>query len=689
MANHLYNAFVSVDRRRVHCNAARRVSSFTKIHPLRRTLIALLALSIPGLLPATPGSAYAQIIAVSSAAELIAAINAANVTAAPDMITLTANITLTAVDSDSNGLPSITSAITIQGNGHTIQRDPDPSKPEFGILWVREQGDLTLIDTTIRNGIHPQGGGINNEGTLTVINCRFYDNTALEDDPNSRSAGGAIAGNSQSTTTVINSAFSGNRSIGDGSWGGAVAINYYGHVEVIGSTFTDNHAAIGGAIVTSSASFGTITNSTITGNTASGGPDIAGGGFAGSGWITITNSIIVGNAAIGDSAFAGGIYAQEELTLINTIVANNDAPLDENCRIEGTVSLETTHNLEYGTSGQCPGVTQTSDPMLGTLGDYGGPTQTLAIISVASPAIDNADPALCPPTDQRYYSRVNVCDIGAYEYQGLAFLVPPRLMKAFEPNTIAAGGTSTLTLTLNNSNAIPLTSVYFTDMLPVGVNALGPGITTCRTGAVDTSVSSPVINVRALTIPAHGSCTVTVPVTSAVPGTHTNTIDAVFAAETGITALQGVTAVLTVATEPQVFPSYATFDPAVSKIGALQPGGLGLSGEAITWEITVIGGGIAAHDVVVTDTFPSELRIDSVLTSKGSYSISGQAVTFAIGDLAPAEIVQIAIQTTVISSPRDAMFTNTATLTGGGVTRSATAIVNVVTELPSTGYPSQ
>jgi uncharacterized repeat protein (TIGR01451 family) len=651
MADYLYDAFESVARRRARCHAAWRNFPFTKVCSLRSVLVALLFSAIPGLSLSLSTPSYAEMTAVSSAVELIAAINAANVTAAPDLITLTADITLTAVDNDSNGLPPIVSPITIQGNGHTIQRDPDPSTPEFGIVWIREQGELSLIDTTIRNGIHPQGGGINNEGTLTVINCRFYDNTALEHDPFSRSAGGAIAGNSLSMTTVINSTFSANRSIGDGSWGGAVAINFHGHVDVIGSTFTDNHAAIGGAILTSSASIGTITNSTITGNTASGGPDIAGGGFAGSGPITIANSTIVGNAAIGDNAYAGGIYAQEELTLINTIVANNDAPLDENCHIEGTIGLETTHNLEYGTSGQCPGVTETGDPMLGTLGGYGGPTQTLAIISVASPAIDNADPALCPPTDQRYYSRVNVCDIGAYEYQGLAFLVPPELMKAFEPATIAAGDTSTLTLTLNNSNVIPLTSVYFTDRLPVGVAVSGPGTTTCATGAVDTSIGSSFINARALTIPAHGSCTLTVTVTSAIPGTHTNTVDDVFTAETGTTALQEVTAALTVATEPQITTepqipsSYATFDPAISKIGVLQPGGLGLPGETITWQITVMGGGIAVHDVVVTDPFPTELRIDSVTTSKGTYSVIGQIVTFTIGDLAPGEIVQMTVQT--------------------------------------------
>lgn len=65
----------------------------------------------------------------------------------------------------------------------------------------------------------------------------------------------------------------------------------------------------------------------------------------------------------------------------------------------------------------------TDDPLLGSLADNGGFTQTHAL-GAESPAIDAADPASCPAFDQRYYFRPidgdesgsAACDMGAYEY---------------------------------------------------------------------------------------------------------------------------------------------------------------------------------------------------------------------------------------------------------------------------------
>ena len=57
----------------------------------------------------------------------------------------------------------------------------------------------------------------------------------------------------------------------------------------------------------------------------------------------------------------------------------------------------------------------TTDPQLAALAANGGLTQTMAL-SVGSPAINAADNALAPLTDQRGYHRPDSADLGAYEY---------------------------------------------------------------------------------------------------------------------------------------------------------------------------------------------------------------------------------------------------------------------------------
>lgn len=138
----------------------------------------------------------------------------------------------------------------------------------------------------------------------------------------------------------------------------------------------------------------------------------------------------------------------------------------------------------------------------------------------------------------------------------------------------------------------------------------------------------------------------------------------------------------------------AVFDPAISKIGVLEPGGVGLPGESITWTITVTNeGGAGATDIVVVDEVRPELRIDGADIDVGSVTILGQTVTFVIPSLAPGESVQMRIYTTVLSSPAGGLFINEASVmdrTAQGVLAprvTAQATVSGVGTLPATGYP--
>jgi len=105
------------------------------------------------------------------------------------------------------------------------------------------------------------------------------------------------------------------------------------------------------------------------------------------------------------------------------------------------------------------------------------------------------------------------------------------ISKSFNPTTINANGVSILTIVLNNPNATVATlSAPLIDTLPTGVLVANPASasTTCGGGVLPLAPAggSAVTLPTGATIPASGSCQVTVNVTSATVGTYVNTIPA-------------------------------------------------------------------------------------------------------------------------------------------------------------------
>jgi hypothetical protein len=105
---------------------------------------------------------------------------------------------------------------------------------------------------------------------------------------------------------------------------------------------------------------------------------------------------------------------------------------------------------------------------------------------------------------------------------------PPTIDKTFSPDTIYAGGVSTLTITLSNANATAADlTAWLIDYLPSGVViAATPDASTTCGGTLKANAGDSVVKLMGGSIPANGSCTVTVNLTAPVAGCFENVLSA-------------------------------------------------------------------------------------------------------------------------------------------------------------------
>jgi len=271
------------------------------------------------------------------AAGLIAAINAAN-TGGGGTIALAAGCTyrLTAANNAGalgpNGLPVITSAITIKSAGATIARR---SSQPFRILEVDGPGgNLTLHNLTITGGDTPgPGGAMFNFAGRLVLNATVVTGNASEGAE--MSAGGGIASgtmqNGPAGTLVLNaSQVTGNTTSGDA--GGI--LNHAGTAVLNSSQVTFNTSGNGAGIASGPGNGGdphgsslTLNASTVAHNSATeGGGSPAGAGIANGGLAVIRSSLITDNAAPG--GVGAGILNHGTMTIAGSRITGNTAPND-------------------------------------------------------------------------------------------------------------------------------------------------------------------------------------------------------------------------------------------------------------------------------------------------------------------------------------------------------------------------
>ena len=354
------------------------------------------------------------------------AVSAANATAAADTIALAAgtyNLTITSSneDANANGDLDILNPVTIAGAGagattvnasgvtDRVFQVTDPASGAFA------PGLVTFSNLTMTGGHGASGGGLyvsTNVPSVQILGSAISGNVAAN------GYGGGINATTSMPLQIVNSTIAGNSGT---SFGGGIMVDGSGQVTITGTTISGNSGGDGGGIWTAAPA--TITNTTISGNST----NTIGGGYVNeNGTTTFTNVTIAFNKLVSGATFGGIEDFSSTINFKNTIVSNNDGT---ECDSAGNAGFFVSQGNNVDDGNSCA-FTQASDrqntnPLLGSLADNGGPTQTHALPK-GSPAVDAGDNAACPATDQRGEARPfdgnddgsAVCDAGAFELRG-------------------------------------------------------------------------------------------------------------------------------------------------------------------------------------------------------------------------------------------------------------------------------
>ena len=219
-----------------------------------------------------------------------------------------------------SALPVLSNTMSLSGPGEqrlTVHRDRSAST-DFGIFAVDSGVAVRITGMTIAGGVEAHsgsGGGISNNGVLTVSNTAISGNSAYD--------GGGVSNNG--SLTLSHSRISNNQA---NQLGGGVYNN--GTLTVSDTNISRNLALISGGGIYNNGRL-TVSHATIS----SDGADYDGGGIysGNSGIVTVSHTIISGN--VGNSYLleataypsGGGIYNTGMLTASGTTITRNSSYL--------------------------------------------------------------------------------------------------------------------------------------------------------------------------------------------------------------------------------------------------------------------------------------------------------------------------------------------------------------------------
>jgi hypothetical protein len=550
------------------------------------------------------------------------------ITFAPEL-TASGPATITLTD----GNLDITGALTITGPGaNELTIDGDKTAQIVVDSSSQTTQNVAITGLTITDA----PGAIDDSENLTLSGDVISNNTGpgvtIE-------SGGTLTSSADSFVGNVESQF------------GAGGISNFGTLYSSNDTFSGNSGPNGGGIY--SEGTGTLTDDTITQNHAVDSfptTGYGGGVLVLTGTLTIANTIIAGNSADVAGPDVSGAFTSSGHNLIG----------------DGTGST----GLTNGVNGDQVGNTLTPiNPLLGTLGNYGGTTETMPLLP-GSPAIgagvttDYPGTTTTITTDQTGYTRsLTAPSIGAYENEGFT-ISGSGTPQSTDPGTAF---TTPLGVTVTSNNAL--------------LTSLAGGVITL---AAPTTGASATFGTNPITLAANSTGS-TKATANATPGGPYN----VTASATGITTpatfslTNLATPSISTTQEPATAAVGSTIADKATVIGGLSPGG--------TVTFVLYNNATAAGTPLFTDT---ETLSGGSATSKGfkttatgmdywvdTYNGNGDNEPVTSGDAAePVNVTSSVIGSkTVVSSSSDpsvigqqVKFTANVTPTSGNGTPTGT-----------------
>ena len=451
-----------------------------------------------------------------------------------------------------NALPVITGNVTINGNGAVLMRDPSlgqntpfrfftvsgsqVASPSGAQSTGSPTGTLVLNNVTLEDGLAQggssgtgggglgAGGAILNMGNLTLSGVTLEQNTAQggSSGTGSSTSGGGL-GDSSATTTGNFGVGGAGASSGNGAVGGIGGGGGAGGSGVAGGwgAGSSNGSIGGGGLGAGGAIFNmygttTLINCTLASNLAEGGQGANNGaGFGGAvfnldGTLNLTTSTLaynstsstsnggaaVYNLALGTTSAGAGVPSTVTLTdsILADSIGSNDLVNDENSSTNGSAVINATAPNIVTTSSTINGAAAINgspsgaNPQLGLLGNYGGQTPTIPLLSGSPAQGAGATASGVPTTDQRGVARGSVLDLGAFQSTPASAVATTVSVTSTTPATTTGSSvTLTATVTQASGGTTPSGSVQFVDTTTgatLGSATLSNGQATLTTSAV-------------------------------------------------------------------------------------------------------------------------------------------------------------------------------------------------------------